>query len=176
MEVRQMSAQVLVSILALIVSVGSFSFAWISSLRAARTEEIKNLLGEKETVGFGALKLWRDGLPGESENVGRNRPKLLRERRKLREDRQRELIIRALMAACLFEGSDRARALLFKVIEKYRDSRFKDEFHRQYAEFKKTIDSMKTYGFNPKEFDPTSAENRLNAVKKVLYGDQGAPE
>src|SRR5213083_2951643 len=134
-----MDTQLLVSILAVVVSLASFSFAWAASVRAARAEEIKNLLGEKETVGFGALKLLRDGLPGERGPASVRNFDLLRRRIRLRDAKQRELVIGALIAACVFESSDRARALLYRVIEKYRHTPFNDEFRREFDEFKATI-------------------------------------
>jgi hypothetical protein len=166
MEVRKMSAQAVVSILALIVSLASFSFAWIASVKAARAEEVKNLLGEKETVGFGALKLLRDGLPGERKSFGR---RLLSRSGRLRDDaEQRQLVISALMSACLFERSDRARALLYRVIEKYRSTSFKEEFDREFDKLEETIESMNAYRFEKAEFNPSSSTVRLAALRKVL--------
>jgi hypothetical protein len=169
------SGQILVSIFALVVSLASFAFAWLASRKAAKAEEIKNLLGEKESVAFGALKLLRDGLPGEEEALGLGSLRPFRSR-KVREDaKQRQLVIGALMAACLFESSDRARALLFRVIENYRSTRFRSDFDHQYAEFKVTINAMEKYDFEAEEFDPESAEVRLEAVRKVLEHDESAP-
>ena len=156
------------SILAFVVSLASFSFAWAASRSAARAEEIKNLLGEKESVAFGALKLLRDGLPGEPRTVGPRGALLQRGGRLGDDSRQRALVIGALMSACLFESSDRARALLLSVIEKYRGTPFRGDFEHQYELFKDTIESMKRYDFTPKEFDPGSAEVRLEAVRKVM--------
>jgi hypothetical protein len=171
-----MSAQLLVSILAFIVSLASFSFAWVASVKAAKAEDVKSLLGEKETVAFGALKLLRDGLPGERETAPFGRLKLLRRRRKLRDEvRQRELVVGALVAASLFERSDRARALLFRVIEKYRSTDFSKDFNTQFAEFDRTIKSMDKYKFEHKEFNPGSAKVRLEAVRKVLEHKESAP-
>jgi hypothetical protein len=162
-----MSAQVVVSILAVIVSLASFSFAWSASRRAARAEEIENLLGEKETVAFGAVKLLRDGLPGELRRHRPVPPWTLHA-----ESRQRELVIAALIAACVFEGSDRARLLLFKVVEKYRDSRYRAEFERQWLDFKQAIESMKTYEFEKKELNLRKANLRLEALRKVLHNER----
>jgi hypothetical protein len=164
-----MDAELLVSILAVVISLASFSFAWAASARAARAEEIKNLLGEKETVGFGAVKLLRDGLPGEREPDALTFDALRR-----RDAKQRELVIGAVMSACMFERSDRARALLYSVIAKYRDTPFTHEFRREFDKLKKTIDSMKKYEFKEEQFKPGSAETRLGAVEKVLnYGADG---
>jgi hypothetical protein len=78
-------------------------------------------------------------------------------------------VIRALFAACLFESSDRARALLLRVVAKYRRTPYRPEFEEQYAAFRQTVDSMEEYGFEKAEFNPRTANDHLNAVKKVLY-------
>lgn len=171
-----MSAEVFVAILALLVSVASFAFAWRASRRAARAEDVKTLLGEKESVGFGALKLLREGLPGEHEVSGFWSWTALRSRRlREREDsKQRELIIGALIAACVFESSDRARALLFRVIEKYRCTRFRSDFDHQYEVFETSVDSTVKYGFTKDEFDPKNPKVRLEAIRKVLEHDDTA--
>ena len=157
-----MTAQVIVTSVAVVVSIGSLVFAWHASRRAARAEDIKSLLGEKETVGFGALKILREGLPGE-------RPTRLPRPGwwKKRVDQQRELIVTAVIAACVFEGSGRARALLFRVVEKYRTTGFNDEFESKWGDFKKAVDSMKEYDFTKKP-SLTKADRRLEAVRKVL--------
>jgi hypothetical protein len=78
------------------------------------------------------------------------------------------------MSACMFERSDRARALLYSVIEKYRDTPFTHEFRREFDKLKATIDSMKKYDFEEEQFKPGSAKTRLGAVEKVLnYGAGG---
>ena len=189
-----MSGQLVVSIFAFVISLASFLFAWAASRRAAKAEEVKNLLGEKETVGFGALKLLRDGLPGEhkeatdEESPGSRKSvrfsglrsfghKLLVRARKpwddarvRRDSQQRTLVIRALMAACLFERSDRARSLCYRVIAKHLEpsSTFKEEFVAAFNEFKETIDSMDQYKFEKNEFNPSSARQRLKAVEKIF--------
>ena len=87
---------------------------------------------------------------------------------------QRELVVGALIAACVFESSDRARALLFRVIEKYRRTPYRKEFDHQYAEFKTSVDSMVKYAFTRDEFDPKNPKVRLEAIRKVLEYDDTA--
>ena len=48
-------------------------------------------------VAFAGLRLLRDGLPAEAKERG--------------------LVLAALLQACIFEGSDRARALLYRVVD-----------------------------------------------------------
>ena len=169
-----MSGQLIVAMIALAVSSASFLFAWFAARRAEQAEDIKNLLGDKETVAFGALKLLRDGLPGEktSADAGQRRSNAIGPGSGAREaSKRRALLIGALMSACLFESSDRARALLFSVIERYRETPFRRDFDREYAQLKETVESMKRYQFNAKQFDPGSADLRLDAVRKVLEND-----
>ena len=90
-------ASLIVSIVAAAVAGVSFFLAQLADVRSRKAETIRNLLGEKETVAFGALKLMRDGLPNN--------------------DKERRLIVDSVIQACLLEGSDRARALLYRVIE-----------------------------------------------------------
>ena len=93
-----------------------------------------------------------------------------RARRERADEARRELVIRALLAACLFESSDRARVLLLRVIAKYRGTVYGPEFEKQYADFRSTVDSMsRDYGLCKNEFDPSSANSHLEAVRKVLY-------
>ena len=88
-----------VSLLALIVAISSFAIAQLVDSRSKKAEDIRTLLGDKESVAFGALKLLRDGPPARS--------------------RDRSLVTMAIMQACVFEGSDRARALLYRVKPKH---------------------------------------------------------
>jgi hypothetical protein len=88
--------KILATVAAVLISVASFIIARLAGSRSKKAEEVRNLLGDKESVAFGALKLLRDGFP---ENP-----------------RDRKLVIAALMQACVFEGSDRARALLYRAI------------------------------------------------------------
>jgi len=53
----------IVSTISGLISVAAFLFARQADIRARRAETIKNLLGEKETVGYAALKILRDGMP-----------------------------------------------------------------------------------------------------------------
>ncbi|MFC8350046.1 hypothetical protein [Streptomyces sp. NPDC057280] len=142
-------AKALVGALALVISIVSLVLARLADIRSRKAEVIRNLLGEKETVAFGALKLLRDGLP----------PK--------RSDR--DLVIDAVMQACVFESSDRARALLYRAIELNREQHepeFLDAFHRVEKSFK----AMDVYGFSVAELDLKNGHTRLGAVGKVLGG------
>jgi hypothetical protein len=71
-----------IALTALLVSAASFIVAQRAAARAKKAEAIKELLGEKETVAFAALRLLRDGLPGN--------------------DAERALVLAAVMQACVF--------------------------------------------------------------------------
>ncbi|MBX3255086.1 MAG: hypothetical protein KF862_13165 [Chitinophagaceae bacterium] len=121
--------------------------AEIAEMERQKAEDIKLLLGEKETVGFAAVKLMHEGLPRSTED--------------------RKLTISAIINACLFEGSDRARAVLFYVIE-HNKKKYQGEFKSELEKIKLVISTMSKYVFEKKELDLSSAETRLGAVEKII--------
>jgi hypothetical protein len=64
--------QLLVTSAAVTVSILSFRFAWLIQKRNKKSEAIKNLLSEKETVGFAAIKLLDEKLPKDKKERERN--------------------------------------------------------------------------------------------------------
>lgn len=142
-------AGVIVSVVAVIVSSASFITASLANRRARKAEDIQALLGEKETVAFAGLKLLESGLPTDGE--------------------QRRILIRAVIQACVFESSDRARALLYRVIECNRDAH-RPEFEAALDEIVQTFASMNAYGFNSEELDLRRGERRVSAVQRVIAG------
>src|SRR5688572_7207020 len=137
--------QLLVTSAAVTVSILSLRFAWLVHKRAKKSEAIKNLLSEKESVGFAAIKLLDENLP------------------KRKQERQR--IISAMMNACFFEGSDRARATLYHVIESNAKKYF-DEFEKEFKRLETIVDSMEAYKFTEKELKLDNAVNRLAVLRK----------
>jgi hypothetical protein len=136
-----------VSVAAFVLSFAAFALAQRSSARAKRAEAITHLLGEKESVAFAALKLLRDGLPADAKH--------------------RQLVLAALLQACVFEGSDRARALLYRVIELNRGSH-RTEFQQALKNIKDTFTGMRSYSFKPEELDLTRGHRRLSVVETVI--------
>ncbi len=132
---------------ALLVSAASFIVAQRSAARAKKAEAIKNLLGEKETVAFAALRLLRDGLPSN--------------------DAERALVLAAMMQACVFEGSDRARALLYRVLDENR-AQYGNELSVALRSIKETFASMDKFQFSREDLDLQRGQRRLAAVEKVL--------
>ena len=136
-----------IPLIAFLLSLASFFIAQRSAIKAKRAEAISHLLGEKETVAYAALKLLRDGLPSDQN--------------------ERKLVIAALLQACVFEGSDRARALLYRVIELNRKSHSDDI--RQALDFiAKTFESMRQYEFSKDELDLSRGQRRLANVERVI--------
>ncbi len=140
------TAKLVLSIVAIVLSAGSLGVALVADRRSRNAEAIKNLLGEKETVAFAALKLLRDGLP--------------------KSRRQRKLVIAAVMQACIFENSDRARALLYRVIEANGDSG--GEFQEAISAIEQSFESMARYNFSQAELDLKNYEKYKGALRKVV--------
>jgi hypothetical protein len=142
-----------VSAMALLLAVLSFYVARGAERRARKAESVKELLGEKETVAFAALKLLRDGLPAERK--------------------QRELVVDALIQACVFEGSDRARALLFKVIEENRGTSGPG-LAAALERIEGIFTRMDEYRFDRDELDLERGKRRIRAVRRVVLGADAA--
>jgi len=138
--------------LAVIVAIWSIIISLQVNARSKRAEKVNELLGEKESVAFAAMKL-----------INGN---------KLPEDEiDRKMMISAIMNACLFERSDRARTLLYYVIELNR-GKYLHEFKAGFETISKVINSMKEYQFEKKVLDLSSAENRLEGVRAILDGEK----
>lgn len=137
----------IISLAAVVISAISFYIARLAEKRSKKAELIKTLLGEKENVAFGALKLIRDGLPKNAK--------------------ERKLLISAVLQACLLESSDRARALLYRVIEKNK-SQYLPEFKSALTAINQTFDSMDKYKFTPDELDLSRGRRRLLVVEKII--------
>jgi hypothetical protein len=144
------TVKVAVAVSAVVLSIVSLFIAQLADKRAKKAEAVRNLLGERESVAFGALKLMRDGLPPNP--------------------RDRKLVIAALMQACLFESSDRARALLYRVIETNRAGH-EDEFREAFETVQNTFEAMSRYGFSKEELDLERGKRRMEVVRKVLTRD-----
>jgi hypothetical protein len=149
------TGKLIVSVITVLVSIASFIIARRADTRSKKAENIKNLLGEKESVAFAALKLLSEGLPTN--------------------ETERKLVISALMQACVFEGSDRARALLYRVIEKNRATHGK-EFEDALQSIQNTFNSMDAYKFPKEELDLERGRRRISAVRKVVNSGTSAEQ
>lgn len=141
------TGKLIVSIVTALIAIAAFIISRRADARSKKAETIKNLLAEKESVAFAALKLLRDGLP---ENPD-----------------ERQLVLSALMQACVFEGSDRARALLYRVIELNR-AKFRSEFQDALQAIQDTFKSMNSYQFQKDELDLGRGQRRISTVAKVV--------
>jgi hypothetical protein len=138
----------IVSVIAVVVSAASLLVARLADARSKKAEDVKNLLGEKETVAFGALKLLRDGFPPKAK--------------------ERTLLVRALMQATILERSDRARALLYRVIDENRAA-LGAEFNDALLAIEGSFASMDAFGFG-KELDLSRGERLAAMARKVVDG------
>jgi hypothetical protein len=140
-------AKLVVAVLTVTIAIASFIIARRADSRSKKAEEVKSLLGEKESVAFAALKLLREQLPAN--------------------ERDRRLLLAALLQACVFEGSDRARALLYRVIELNR-GQFREELRTALHAINDTFASMDEYKFTKEELDLERGRRRIAAVEKVV--------
>ncbi|MDD7942962.1 hypothetical protein PHK61_31605, partial [Actinomycetospora lutea] len=101
------------------------------------------------------LKLLRDGLPPARDKANRH------------------LAISAILQACLFESSDRARAILYRAIEKNLVEAH-DEFKRALAEVVDIFTAMDRYDFDKSELDLARGRRRIETVEKVISGQPRA--
>jgi len=139
----------------LIIAAGAFILSVVSLILSRRAESkarkasnINHLLGDKETVAHAALKMYRNGLPKSSED--------------------REKTIDALIQTCIFEGSDRARALLYIVIEDNME-KFGTDMERVLSEIENRFENLdEIYQFDAKELDLDRARRRINTVRKIF--------
>jgi hypothetical protein len=139
--------KLIISIFAVVVSGLSFIFAWRTDARSKKAEAIKNLLGQKESVAYAALKLLREGLPKDSAN--------------------RRLVLSALMQASVFEASDRARSLVYRVVQLNR-VQFRSELRDALMAIKDTFESMKGYGLTQQELDLGRGYRRIGSIEKII--------
>ena len=146
--------QTAIAFIALIIAAASFIIAQHSAARAKKADAIKELLGKKETVAFAALKLLRDGLP--------------------RNDQERAVVLAAVMQACVFEGSDRSRALLYRVLDE-NTAMYSKEISTAFKSIKRTFNSMDKFEFTKEQLDLKRGRRRLTAVEKVLYNPTMQP-
>lgn len=142
--------KLVVAVLTVAIAIASFIIARRADVRSKKAEAVKSLLGEKESVAFAALKLLRERLP---PNEG-----------------DRRLLFAALMQACVFEGSDRARALLYRVIELNRGE-FREELRTTLLAIKETFANMDQYEFTKEELDLERGRRRIGAVERVINAD-----
>jgi hypothetical protein len=112
-----------------------------------KAENTKNLLGEKETVGYAAIRPRQDGLPPDVED--------------------RRVVLDAIMQACVFEHSARARALLYKVLQENLAA-YRHEIEEALHAIEHTFSSMERCDFTKEPLDLERGQRRLEMVRKVV--------
>ena len=140
--------KLLIAATALILSAVSFFFSRKAESNARKASNINHLLGDKETVAHAALKIYRNGLPKSQKDRGK--------------------VIDALIQACVFEHSDRARALLYVVIENNM-VKFRSEMESVLTEIEKRFNELdQKYDFDPNELNLDRAKRRIKTVRKIF--------
>ena len=131
------------------LAIASFVIARRTSVRAKKAESIKQLLGEKEAAAFAALKLLQDGLPVDTH--------------------ERQTVLLALMQACVFEGSDRTRALLYRVIDVNR-AKYGQECKQALEVIQETFTEMDRFQFTKEQLDLDRGRRRIAVAERVVNG------
>jgi hypothetical protein len=139
--------KLVVAAVSVVLALASFAIARRADVRSKKAEAIEELLGEKEAVAFAALKLMQTGFP--------------------KSHQERALVLAALMQSCLFCSSDRARSLLYRVLELNRVTH-RDEMKKALQTVKDTFDSMNRYHFTSDELNLERGNLRISAVDKVV--------
>lgn len=122
-----------------------------AEIQRSKAESIKELLGEKEHVAYAALKLLRDGLPTDNKD--------------------RQLVLLALMQAAVFESSDRARALIYRVVDQNR-AKYGREIEGALDTIRSTFDEMESYGFGKDQLDLSRGRRRLETITRVVENNK----
>ena len=118
-----------------------------------RREELSSLRGTKEDVSAIAFRFLREGLPSDVHH--------------------KKEAISALVQAAIFEGSDRARGIVYGAIRKcYSEN--KDAIEALVSEIQNNMDRIDKIGLACAEYDPKSGRIRMSALRKIL-DDASAP-
>jgi hypothetical protein len=121
----------------------------VRRLEARNMELLRSLQGEKESVAYTALQFLRGGLP-KNDSQYKNQ------------------VIESLVLGAVFQGSDRARAMIFSVlmdgVEKNKEA-IEAAINLVEAKFEQFDD----FQLSQMELDLSKARVRLGALKKVLH-------
>jgi type IV secretory pathway VirD2 relaxase len=143
-----MEAKDWIALVALFVSALLGAIRLRDGFRERRAEITKQLLGDKEAVCAAAVKLL-DGEPLPTRG------------------KERKQLLATLMQACVLEGSDRARALLFRVVDKSR-GKDREDIEKALELIEDAVKEMKRFEFTKKELDGEDIVRHLNGLQKVL--------
>ena len=103
---------------------------------ASKAALLQSLQGEKESVGFTALHIARNGLPDDQSD--------------------REQVILALVQAAVFAGSDRARAMIYAVLGE-NSKQHGREIHQTVLYLDQIFKRMESLGLDQRELDLAAA-------------------
>jgi hypothetical protein len=130
------------------VALGSLILAGWSELRRRRAQQIAELLGDKQTVAFGAWELFQQGFPRWPQA-------------------RRRKVIQAVLHACLMNGSDRARGLLLAAINKYQAAN-RSEMIKELSAILDAYKRLDAFELSDDQLDLHRVVWRLSAVGAVL--------
>jgi hypothetical protein len=129
------------------VALVSLIVAAVSELRRRKAQQVAELLGDKQTVAFGAWELLEQGFP--------------------RWPRRRRKVIQAVLHACLMNGSDRARGLLLAAIDENKP-RLHSEMVVELSAILVAYKRLDAFKLTDEELDLHRVVRRLSAVAAVL--------
>ena len=118
--------------------------------KAEKVQQRNNFLGGKEPVAYAAFKILREGFEGSDKEIKEQ--------------------VYTVIQGCLFEGSNRARALLYHVVIKHRNGKYAPYFKEAYDHVVETsgeLNDISTDELNRKKFDL-----RVSALEKILKADK----
>ena len=138
--------------IAAVIAASVFIYTILKDRKTKKREEVSRFLGNKEPVAYAALKIIREGFKGSNEEIAEQ--------------------IQMVMQGCLFEGSDRARALLYYIVIKNKDDKgYKTTFTAMYnhiLDVEREIDKYEFSGGEEGELDRSNFNLRISALKKIF--------
>jgi len=114
--------------------------------KAEKVEELNKFLGGKEPVSNAAFKILREGFEGS--------------------DREIKEQVYMVIQGCIFEGSNRARAILYHVVIKHKNGKYAAYFKEAYDLVMET--SKVLNDINSDELDRKNFDLRVSALEKLF--------
>ena len=118
--------------------------------KGQKMQDLNNFLGNKEPVAFAAFKILREkGFKGSEE--------------------EKKEQIYTVIQGCLFEGSDRARAILYHVVNKYKDEKeYASHFNEAFNHLIETSKEIYEWKLSENELDCKNFSARMSVLRKIF--------
>ena len=129
-----------------VLAVLLFFYNFRKDKKAEKVQERNNFLGGKEPVAFAAFKILREGFEGSNKEIKEQ--------------------VYTVIQGCLFEGSDRARALLYHVVIKHKNGKYASYFKEAYDHVIET--SKELINISKDELDRKNFDLRVSALEKIF--------